>query len=342
MLRRFGAGAQDIGEALVVVCHELVDARVQPAERPAVRRQHEGVCRQRLHPPDRREVEHQRVRLGLAFLDADVGRDARQDHVAADEHAARASRRREAGHVNPESQGRGRLGGSDRRAVQRHVLRRVAVADVTAPVVPADLQRVAVEQTAIRRRQLRHHVRVVVGARLDLRLRLLVSQAMGRHEPRGRLAADRGQATARHARGLVIGRADPQAHLSANDLPVLGEPMRQADVIGVHVGDDHAQHRQALEFVRENGLPRRAGRVVGDAAVDDAPALHPVDPVAQQPQVDVVELERQQHAQPAYAGRNFDRRADLGQRLAEGVLQLHFLRVHRLHQVPQLHFVHFT
>ncbi|MNT18971.1 hypothetical protein D3C71_2099260 [compost metagenome] len=40
---------------------------------------------------------------------------------------------------------------------------------------------------------------------------------------------------------VVIGGADPQAHL-----PPFAQPMRQADVVGVHMGDDHTQNGQAL------------------------------------------------------------------------------------------------
>ena len=104
-LRRFGAGLERLGEALVVVRLQLVDARVQALERQAVRRQDEDAGVDRAHALDRVEVERQRVGLGLDVDDADVGRDARQHHVAADQDARRL-------------------------AVERHVLGRVAVADV--------------------------------------------------------------------------------------------------------------------------------------------------------------------------------------------------------------------
>ena len=80
--------------------------------------------------------------------------------------------------------------------------------------------------------------------------RLGVDQAMAGHEARGRLAADRRDAALREAGGVEVGRADPQAHA-----PSLGQPLRVADVVRVHVRDDHAQHRQAIEVVREDPLP---------------------------------------------------------------------------------------
>ena len=95
-------------------------------------------------------------------------------------------------------------------------------------------------------------------------------------------------------------------------------------MVGVHVGDDHAQHRQAVELVGEHLLPRRHRRRVGDAAIDDRPALDAVLPVAQQPQVDVVERERQQHAHPAHARRDLERLAERGQGVAQRVFEFGF------------------
>ena len=207
--------------------------------------------------------------------------------------------------------------------MQRHVLGRVTVADVAGPLMLADADRVAGEQPPKAFRHLRHHARVVVGSRLDLRDRLGVGEAVARHERRRTRTTEAGRRAAREPRRVVVGRADPQAAV-----PALGEPMREADVIGVHVRDDDAQHRQAAELVGEDLLPRVARRVVGDAAVDDGPAGAAVDLVTQQPQVDVVERERQLHAHPAHARRDLERAADGGQRIAERVGELLFECVH--------------
>ena len=80
----------------------------RPRERLAVRGQHQRVGRQRAHALDRVEEQRQRVGLGLEVVHADVGGDARQHHVAADQHAELV-------------------------AVQRDVLRRMAVAGDAAP-----------------------------------------------------------------------------------------------------------------------------------------------------------------------------------------------------------------
>jgi hypothetical protein len=70
------------------------------------------------------------------------------------------------------------------------------------------------------------------------------------------------------ARGLEVGGADPQRRL-----PALAQPVRQADVVGVHVGDDDAHHGQALQLVLEHLLPQRARLGPVDAAVHHRPAL---------------------------------------------------------------------
>jgi hypothetical protein len=49
------------------------------------------------------------------------------------------------------------------------------------------------------------------------------------------------------ARRVIVGGADPQ-----RGLPALAQPVGQADVVGVHVGDQHAHDRQALQLVGKN------------------------------------------------------------------------------------------
>ena len=46
--------------------------------------------------------------------------------------------------------------------------------------------------------------------------------------------------------GVVIGGADPEAARPIGCRPAFTEPMRQTDVIGVHMGGDHAQDGQAF------------------------------------------------------------------------------------------------
>jgi hypothetical protein len=169
-----------------------------------------------------------------------------------------------------------------------------------------------------------HHIGVVVGAPADDGQRFGIGQAVRDKEVRRRFAAgQRVAAAGEHARDVVVGRADPQGCV-----PALAQPVGQADVVGVHVRHDHAQDRQALELVREDLLPLRARGLVRDAAVHHRPALHAVDAVAQQPEVDVVEREGQCHAKPAHARRHLEGPARGRQRVAEGVVEFAFEQVH--------------
>ena len=200
----------------------------------------------------------------------------------------------------------------------------MAVARDALPIAPADVQPHAVHQPAEAPRHLAHHAGVVVGTRAQFRQRRVVGHAVAGIEGGRMLAAVRvADGAAGHARGVPVGGADPQPAAEA-----FGEPVRQADVIGVHVGADHAQHRQTLQLGGEHLLPGGAGLGVVDAAIDDGPALAPaggrVFMVAQQPQVDVVQRKGQPHAQPAHAVGNVQHLPGLRQRVAEGIVQFAF------------------
>jgi hypothetical protein len=188
----------------------------------------------------------------------------------------------------------------------------------------ADVDALAVEHAHEALGHRGHHVGVVVGAAADLVERLGVGQAVRAEEARGMLAAgERVAAAAEHARHVVVGGADPQRHV-----PALAQPVGQADVIGMHVGDDHAHDRQALQLGLEDLLPLGPRLVARDAAVDHGPALDAAVVVAQQPEVDVVERERQPHPDPAHAGRHFEGLAGGGQGVAEGVVEFAFEQIH--------------
>ena len=103
-------------------------------------------------------------------------------------------------------------------------------------------------------------------------------------------------------------------------------------MIGMHVGTDHAQHGQAFKLGVKDLLPLRFGFTTGDAAVHHGPTLQftgcPYYLIANQPQIDVVERERQCHANPFDTGCDIKRLARQGQDIAQGVVQLHFKFVH--------------
>ena len=98
----------------------------------------------------------------------------------------------------------------------------------------------------------------------------------------------------------------------------------------MHVGDDDAEHGQAVQHVLEDLFPSLFDFVAADAAVDDGPAFLAIDFVAQEPKIDVVERERKRHAYPTYAVRYGYCVAGGGDLVSEGIRQLHFIGIHRV------------
>jgi DNA-binding transcriptional MerR regulator len=88
------------------------------------------------------------------------------------------------------------------------------------------------------------------------------------------------------------------------DAEAPAEPAGVAGMIRVIVREDDPLDRL---YGLEDALPQTPGRGIGDAAVDNRPAAL----VLEQPQVDVIELEGQRHAEPAHAGGDFERGAGL-------------------------------
>ena len=82
------------------------------------------------------------------------------------------------------------------------------------------------------------------------------------------------------------------------------------------VRDDQAPHRAIQP--RDHLAPEFAHGIVGEAGIDDRPPVA----VAQQPQVDMVELEGKRHAQPEDTRRDFDLLAG-GGRMRMGIMQGH-------------------
>ena len=169
-----------------------------------------------------------------------------------------------------------------------------------------------------------HQVGVVAGAAPDLGQLVGVGQALCGKKCGGGFATKTGGALARDARHGVVGGADPEAAVVLCGGPALAQPVRQADVVGVHVRHHHPQNRQAFQLVGKNAFPLGFGCVVRNAAVHGGPALTAVLGVAQQPEVDVVECKRQRHAQPLDTRRHHERPAGLGQRLHQRVVQARF------------------
>src|SRR5712692_1114030 len=126
-------------QTILMMRLELRHARVSAAERLAMRGQHQDVCGQLAVARDRLEKQAQGIALGVDRPHADVGRDGRKQHVARDHHV-------------------------ERFAVEREVLRSVAVADESAPLVGADLHPVALDDAPVGEREFGHQLGVAVAA----------------------------------------------------------------------------------------------------------------------------------------------------------------------------------
>ena len=193
-----------------------------------------------------------------------------------------------------------------------------------APEMAPDRQRLMVHQAAELAWHTRHQAGVVAGAPTDLFERVRIAQSVGPEECGGALATETGGALRADAGRVVVGGAAPEVAGLIGGAPPLAQPFRQADVVRVHVRDQYAQDRQALQFLPEDLLPLGSGLVVGDTGVDHCPAFAPVQLVAQQPEVDVVQRKGQGHADPLHTGRDLDAAARLGQAVAQGVEQAGF------------------
>ena len=79
-----------------------------------------------------------------------------------------------------------------------------------------------------------------------------------------RLAAGVGH---HHAAGQVLEPRHPQAHAE-----LARQPAGHADVVGVHVGDEHARQRPLVGRVGEQLAPDRDGFLGANAGVHDRPA----------------------------------------------------------------------
>ncbi len=147
------AGVHHFSQPVAVVLMQLVNACVQAPKRLAVGGQHQRVGIECPEPVDRLQKQRQGVGLGLHVIDADVGRDARQHHVARDQYL-------------------------ERLAGQRDVFRRVAVAADAGPVAPADADHLPIHHAVKAAGDGRHQSGVVVAAATNLRKIVGIGEAV--------------------------------------------------------------------------------------------------------------------------------------------------------------------
>ena len=90
------------------------------------------------------------------------------------------------------------------------------------------------------------------------------------------------------------------------------------------MGDDYPGDWTAIKRLGKHLFPSRARRIVSNSAINDCPTI----PIFQQPEVDMVERERQAHANPAHARRDLKRGAASRQSIAKWVGEFGFQWVH--------------
>ena len=182
------------------------------------------------------------------------------------------------------------------RAVQAGVLGRVPAADHHTPGVRADAQLLAVAQAPI-----------AVRERVDVLAEVAETRTVGldrRRAPAGtaaeldgiirRLAAGVGH---HDAAAQVLQPRHPQANAE-----LARQPAGHADMVGMHVGDEHARQRALVGRVREQLAPDEHRLLVAHAGVDDGPPLA----IVERPQVDVIQRIGQRHPDPVHAWRHLE------------------------------------
>src|SRR6266850_2711294 len=129
---------RQLRKASAVMRFELRHPLMRAAKGFAVRRKDQHVGGQLAVAADGIQEQPQWVALGIDRPHADVGRDRGEQHVSRDDHVQRL-------------------------AIERYVLRRVAVANDGLPIVLTDAHAIALDDTAVGVREFRHQLGVAVA-----------------------------------------------------------------------------------------------------------------------------------------------------------------------------------
>jgi hypothetical protein len=180
------------------------------------------------------------------------------------------------------------------------------------PLTPADRELVAVHHAQIALRDRRHaaHVAFALARALgDRRGR----KAVAHEEVDGVVGVEAAEVLARRVRREILRGRHPHRRPG-----LLHQPPGASHVVGVVMRDHEVLHRLAGEEPAEVLLPQIPRGLHAVSRVDQGEAVA----VGEDPEVDVVERERQRHADPPHAVGDRQRLAGLRDALAEGMRYL--------------------
>ena len=110
----------------------------------------------------------------------------------------------------------------------------------------------------------------------------------------------------------------------------VGDPAGVAHVVGMEMGHDRPCDRAPAERRAPDLAPQFLGLVVAIPGIEKGPAVAVLEEI----EIDVIELERQRHANPMDAGRDRHRRSRLGKRL-ERIVELDLGQLRHVVIVPR-------
>ena len=186
-------------------------------------------------------------------------------------------------------------------AVERGVLGRVAVAHDHAPGAAADRERVAFHHAAVHDREIGHRTTYTDCRGFTQRRQALAGEAVPL-EMGGRARRSNTRRPRRARRGPSGSRPATSRAARRTERSASPHCRRGPDADGSRRRGSRARPPKKPSKMRCQSPRVVVGR---EAAIDDRQAIA----VLEEPEIDVIERERQRHAQPMDAGRNFARLA---------------------------------
>ena len=166
--------------------------------------------------------------------------------------------------------------------------------DLEAP--RADRNFVAVRNTAIRRRQNRHPLQIILAAAEQLVGQGLVHAVTAEEQPLRHFAFFGAAVLVIHRLQIFDLRHDKRT------AEALDNPSGKTDVIGMRMGHDQPRDFHVLERTFEQRRPRRDRLLIAESGIDHGPAVA----IGEQIDVHMVEAERQLQPHPQHARHYLD------------------------------------